>query len=516
MGAVLALLLALAPGPAAPREPDRPAFSRSRWIADLAARGVRFSGGVLPADRRTLAALLATVEKGAFPAPEAGAEARAPGKAAGANRAVRVSGDVLGVDAAEEAGAQAETQAEPFLAIDPEREARLLAGYQEGRFSDGGARALTYAVSEDGGRRWHEGLVAGLTPVTGGSYERASDPWVAFGPDGRAYYAALVFDQSTPRNGIVVSASADGGRTWGDPVTVHLGGNDFDDKEAMVVDTRDDSPFRGRVYVAWDSVSNSGQQTLRVASSDDGGLSFGPAVSILTAATAVGAIPLVGPGGVLHVIFLHFASSSGPIFAPTVAAVRSEDGGATWGPVVVVSESLAVGVPNLRTGALPAAAVDPATGQLAVVWQDARFGFVDQVLLSLSSDGGATWSEPRRVSEGPSDAPSFTPAVAYNGRGGLAVTYYTLRHDPARRFLVDEYAVVSRNRGGRFRRPVRLSQRSWDVRFAAIAGGFFLGDYQGLAAGRQVFHPFWIATFDRSRRDRAQRQPDAFTRLLQP
>jgi hypothetical protein len=370
VGGVLALfLLALAPGLAAPRDADAgpPAFSRSRWIAGLAARGVRFSSGVLPAGRRELAALLAAMEEEEEGVAGAPAEAGTPGKAAGANagganRTVRVSGDVLTADGS---ASEPETQAEPFLAIDPARETRLLAGYQEGRFSDGGARALTYAVSEDGGRRWREGLVAGLTTSTGGPYERASDPWVAFGPDGRAYFVGLAFDETTPRNGILLSASADGGRTWGDPATVHLGGNEFDDKEAVVVDTRDDSPFRGRVYVAWDSVDNLGLQTLRVAWSDDGGLTFGPSVAILTAPGAVGAIPMVGPGGVLHVVFLHTPPPQGGFIVSRIATVRSEDGGATWSPLVVVAESFAVGVPFLRTGGLPAAAVDPVSGQLA-------------------------------------------------------------------------------------------------------------------------------------------------------
>lgn len=511
-GAAAALLFTLAPGLAAPGDPDPPAFSRSRWIAELAARGVRFSGGVLPPGRGTVAELLAAI---AEETAEETAGAPPSAKAVGGNSLVRVSGDILAADGSD---GQPETQAEPSLAIDPGRETRLLAAYQEGRFTiSGGARTLTWAVSEDGGRRWREGFFAGLTIATGGSYQRASDPWVAFGPDGRAYIAGLGFDQTTPRNGVFLVASGDGGRTWSDPVTVHLGGDEFDDKEAVLVDTRDDSPFRGRVYVAWDSVTNAGQETLRVAWSDDGGLSFSPSVAILTAPAAFGAIPLVGPGGVLHVIFLHATAGQGGFIVSRVAEVRSQDGGATWSPLVVVEDSIAAGVRNLRTGeGLPAAAIDPATGRLAVVWEDVRFGTVDQIALSLSDDGGDTWSAARRVSDGPLDAPSFTPAVAFNGRGGLAVTYYTLRHDPARRFLVDEYAVISRDRGQRFARPVRVSQKSWDVRYAAISEGFFLGDYQGLAAGRTVFHPFWIATFERSRRERTVRQPDAFTRLLQP
>jgi hypothetical protein len=99
--------------------------------------------------------------------------------------------------------------------------------------------------------------------------------------------------------------------------------------------------------------------------------------------------------------------------------------------------------------------------------------------------------------------------------GGLVgVSYYTLRHDPDRRFLVDEYFTFSRNRGQKFVRGQRVSTASWDLRFAAFAGGFFLGDYQGLVAGKQFFYPLWIAAFSPSRIDAPALQPDAFLRPM--
>ncbi len=421
---------------------------------------------------------------------------------------VRVSFDVL---ASNGGPAQPETQAEPHLALNPERETHLLAGYQESRFSNGGARALGFAVSFDSGKTWQEGLVPRLTHATGGPFERASDPWVAFGPGGRAYYCSLLFNQSRPENGIYVSVSEDGGRTWGSPVAVHNAGLDFDDKQAMVVDTRTDSPFRGRVYVGWDTAQGNQRQLMRISYSADNGLSYRPPVTIHDQGANIGIIPMIGPGGVVHAIWTRFTRNVAELIAS-----RSTDGGDTWSEPVVIALLRTAGVADARTGGiLPTAAIDPKHGDLYVAWQDSRFSpGVDQIVLSRSADGGQTWSEPQRVSDGPLNAPNFTPALAVNPNGLVGVSYYSLRNDPERRFLVDEYFTFSRNRGQSFVRGQRVSAASWDLRFAAFAEGFFLGDYQGLVAGKKTFHPLWIATVAPSRIDAPALQPDAFTRPL--
>ncbi|HEV8630282.1 MAG TPA: hypothetical protein VGV61_08190 [Thermoanaerobaculia bacterium] len=239
--ALLCLVVPLAtPRPASTVAP--PPFSRARWI-EAHEKTSRFEGGALPWTSLP-------------PAAHRGPEALAASKRAGGSAANRrVSTDLLAPDGGV---AQPETQAEPFLAIDPENERRLLAGFQENRFADGGARALGYGLSTDGGRGWGNGLIPNLTLATGGPWERASDPWVAFGPGHRAYFVSLAFDESRPDNAVVVSASEDGGASWGDPVTVHRAPDtNFDDKEAIIVDNRADSPYRGRVYVTWDMAPTS-------------------------------------------------------------------------------------------------------------------------------------------------------------------------------------------------------------------------------------------------------------------
>ena len=191
-------------------------------------------------------------------------------------------------------GSQPETQAEAHAALDPALNSKkLVAGYQESRFENGGARGLGFAFSSNLGKSWSAGILPGLTVATGGPWSRASDPWVAFGPDGRAYYNSLAFHENQPENGIFVSASADGGRTWGAPVPVHIETVDFDDKNSMVVDTAAASPYRGRVHVFWDTVRNDGFAILRASFSADLGTSFSPPSEIARGGAHVGIVGAV-------------------------------------------------------------------------------------------------------------------------------------------------------------------------------------------------------------------------------
>src|SRR5947208_633116 len=343
---------------AAPR--SQTGFSRSRWLEEQMERGARTPDNLVPEDRWRLKAFLDQLARTKPPKP---------GIPAGV---VRVSQDVLAPDGG--SAAQPETETEPFLALDPENPKHLLAVYQEDRFEDGGCRDLISAVSFDGGATWQETLLPNLTEADGGPYERISDPWVALGSGGRAYFASIALDETSPRNGVYLSASDDGGLTWGDAVAVHTGdAQTFDDKEAVVVDTRDDSPYQGRVYVGWDSITASSQPQL-ITYSDDGGRSFHSPVALTNQGANLGIIPLVGPGGIVHAVWLNYSFSvEGTVFA-TLQASHSTDGGQTWSAPVIVSEVRALGVSGSRTAAgIPMAAIDGRTGTVYAVWQDVRF-----------------------------------------------------------------------------------------------------------------------------------------------
>ncbi|MGH3053994.1 MAG: sialidase family protein, partial [Gaiellaceae bacterium] len=326
-------------------------------------------------------------------------------------------------DTVQSSGAsQGRTQVEPHIAVDPNNPQIVVAVVQEGRFPDGGAVAVAYATSHDGGQTWVTNDLPLLTVATGGPFDRGTDPAVAFGPDGAVYAESLVF--GGPRSGIAVQRSDDGGLTFGPPVLAQddADASKFNDKDWIAVDTFALSPHSGRVYVAWDQSNNFGQPIL-LRFSDDRGQTWSPLV-IVSSATAggIGAIPLVQPNGALTVVYEDFTTGDDEV------AQTSHDGGVTFGPVVKINSFQGGSLPDIRSGGLPAAAVDAVTGALFAVWEDRRLrsdGLRD-IVISRSTDGGSSWSGLARTNP---DAPNsrldhFTPAVAALN-GNVHVTYRT-------------------------------------------------------------------------------------------
>jgi len=75
------------------------------------------------------------------------------------------------------------------------------------------------------------------------------------------------------------------------------------------------------------------------------------------------------------------------------------------------------------------------------------------------------------------------------------VTYYDLRNnDNNTPLLTDVWAVFCKPTAGiatNWGNEVRLTDESFDFLQAPNAGGFFLGDYEGLAAAGNDFLAFW-------------------------
>ena len=118
-------------------------------------------------------------------------------------------------------------------------------------------------------------------------------------------------------------------------------------------------------------------------------------------------------------------------------AVRSTDGGWSFGPAVTVTALRMSPVPGMRAPALPSAEVD-AAGRIWVAWQDCRFrpacgsGGPNDIVLATSADG-LTWSRVTRVPTWPrlDGLTHFVPGLAVDpsaqgSAGRLALAFYAL------------------------------------------------------------------------------------------
>jgi len=164
-------------------------------------------------------------------------------------------------------------EVEPSIDVNPTDSDNLIAVWQQDRWSDGGSRALFSAYSNDGGTTWSPVVLPGLTVCDGtGMFERASDPWVTFAPDGAAYAIGLPFDSDPAvfggNHAVTVNKSIDGGKSWSPPVKL-IAENDpdvFNDKESITAD----STSANRVYATWDRLENftaSAEQAAALAAS---------------------------------------------------------------------------------------------------------------------------------------------------------------------------------------------------------------------------------------------------------
>src|ERR671934_507742 len=426
------------------------------------------------------------------------------------------------------------SEVEPFVAVNPTNPSNIVGVFQQDRWSNGGAHGLVASTTHDGGSTWseswaHFSTCSGGTAANGGNYDRASDPWVTFAPNGDVYQISLSASADVTVSAVLVSKSVDGGDTWTEPTTLARNvsafgfGPGFNDKESITADPG----VASNVYAVWDRSRFPSDQAgvtaqMNAASirgdiiftrTTDGGQTWETARDILglnqnefTSGNQIAVLP----DGTLVDVFEDL-NGSGRQPSPNQfhqSIIRSTDKGVTWSKVIDISTDKSIAVRDPDTGAgiragagLPDIAVAP-NGTLYAVWSDGRFsGFAhDDVALSRSTDGGLTWSNPIKVNASPSGVAAFTPSVDVSSDGTVAVTYYDFRNNTPNTHTLptDAFAIFSHDGGQTFGGEVRLTKKSFDLDLAPVAGGKFLGDYVGLSHVGATFVPFYTQTVSSS------------------
>lgn len=447
----------------------------------------------------------------------------------------QIVGDTV-VSAGSQTGCGA-AQNETTIAVNPRNPMNLVAGTNDYRVfnsredrNDGSGWA--YATF-NGGRTWTDTQVPHLTFQTGATgllsdMDSAGDPALAFGRRNTVYYANLAFSRLNDGSAIVVSASHDGGRTWGEPSIVHSDGVDssgnpvatdiFNDKEWIGVDQQS-----GAIYVSWTEFGPSGSPIV-VSSSRDGGATWSAPVQVNPAFTpggitpySQGSIPQVDEDGRLFIAYEAAVCQSLACDQATdhdaIVVARSRDGGRTFANVEAaadfdfpfnedVGNSTLTGE-NFRINSFPQFAIDPEGGRMYVTWADDRNGQYDAAgnsvktngdVFVISSSDGRKWSDPQRFG---TSADEVFPAVAAND-GRVAVSFYTRAYDQNGIGL--DYAYLAGKPGHKNQvRRITTQTENPQVQFVtvgAVSGevlqGAFIGDYTAIAMGSDgVIHPCW-------------------------
>jgi hypothetical protein len=512
--------------------------------------------------------------------------------AQGAGPNVRVNQACQNVSDSALAG-RAQAQNETSIAQDPMNPSHLVAFYNNYQRGDGDCIG---AYSLDGGRTWTDSVLP--TSFTRGAafggtareyWQGHGDPSVAWDTRGNAYMACQVFNRgagvsSNPDESsaiYVYRSTHTNGASWnfpGRPVSEQalLTGSStalpLIDKPYMTVDANTSSPFRDRVYTTWTLFNADGSAYIWEANSADYGESFSAPVLVSSASalcpTTFGlptpqgncnanqfSQPFTGSDGALYVVYANYNNAlSGPLDNHNqIFLSKSIDGGATFAAPVKVADFFDLPdcatyqggadagracVPEkgtttnsiFRAANYPSGGIDPAvSGKVAITFGSyisatsnetngcvpngisTSFGTnlyngvktagacSNKILLSISSDGGATFtgttSDVRTLpavtsATGQATTDQFWQWAAFTQDGKLAVSYFD------RQYGTDETTGFS---------DVSLSGSSSLTHFGVVRvtsqslapptqfGGVFYGDYTGLSAVTDA-HPLWQDT----------------------
>lgn len=381
------------------------------------------------------------------------------------------------------------------------------------------------------------------------------DPTVVAGANGVFYYSSLAASQFGA-NGIMVAKSNPNlfdpnvscitsiqfltmNRCW--TTTLVFGNPDFsfsaEDKPVMVVD-RSNGPYSGSLYVGWTHFSFFGTSASYLArcspALDECTMLAGGNLPPISEADIFPdfTTPTVDANGNVHVAWCNYGTFG--TFGPITCRIRSSPpGGTSFGRITTILSFMGPGTmlsndtftqafatEQFRTASTPYLTVDSShqstSGNLYFTIQvctsgvynaiQSRFTALDNpgicglssIIFSRSTDGGATWSFPRTISQ---PAVNAQPTITVDPISGhLFVLYYTTQYDPFNH-RIDIAALKSTDGGSTFRQT-RLTSVSNEpdsdpnmfVYFSRFGGSWSIpqyGDYfQGVFIGGTLWTLF--------------------------
>jgi photosystem II stability/assembly factor-like uncharacterized protein len=367
-------------------------------------------------------------------------------------------------------------------------------------------------VSRDGGITWPRQLHMPGLPDT---ITRQSDPVVIARDDGRMYVACLGYE---PHKGLFLTWSDDDGETWVDAVRItderSPGGltDGIDDKEWVAVDNSPQSRSYHNMYTAYTPTIGN----IYFTRSTDEGKSWSTPVPLAKRQSYMAYVVVAADGDV----FVFYYEDYQPGEASPLVVRRSTDGGQTFGPPVSISPSIPQPTIPIRQEtredrwrffSVISAAADPMdANRLYIAWSDPSVLETEgmQVVISHSSDGGASWSLPERLSHDPTGVvrDHITPVIAVGPNGQVHAMWLDRRDDPENR-LFHAYYTSSTDGGETWEADRRVSTHPFDLNIGLPPiSRNAAGDYWGLAVAGDRVYAAWT--------DTRNRQQDIYTARL--
>jgi len=379
---------------------------------------------------------------------------------------------------------------------------------------DGG---LTWKNQQLPGSNWNR--LAGKTnePTTALSkHWCATDPVVAFGPHGEAYYAAMGYQcdpvsasptgaGTVPQGGLndwafncvqmYVLKSTDGGLTWPTVTALDPPGSfpaTFHDRPWLAVD-----PESGTVYIGWITALDENW----FYHSPDGITWTGPII-VSKQSTPAGDVPggggqgtMIAPGPDGMVVTTWNCGDNTQV-------VISHDHGQTWdlpisAPTKCNDKALYPGGrPRVPDAAFPAVDYSdgPYKGRIYIASRTDAFGHADIGFLR-SRDGGKTWDALQKLNDDTdAQAGQFFAAIGVNPNGVIDVVWYDQRNDPAHHSF-DLYYTYSLDGGDTWAPNSRVTEVMTAPEYSHHQNGMvFIGDYIDIDSSVDYAHPVWLDT----------------------
>ncbi|MBA3262504.1 MAG: exo-alpha-sialidase [Thermoleophilaceae bacterium] len=360
-----------------------------------------------------------------------------------------------------------------------------------------------------------------------------SDVWVDFDERGNAY--AMVLDSPPFPSGAGWGMSFHRwrtpsardlrrGRTWGDRIPINAYETQeeqeqfLDDKNTFAVNNAPGGGRTGIMVACWGQngpqLADRGPQQIVCERSTDGGRSWpdepvGVSPGEQRLVIGVHVVADTRDPNTFYAVWLEYLSGLlDGTGTNTYYLSKSTDGGQSWSEATPVQTIMPLPQifprQSFRNLSLPIMAVGP-NSELYLTYADYNpaprpgdeDGMQADVKLTVSYDGGTTWSGAEKVNRDRTNADQFQQYIRVTPSGQLNVSFFDRRldrPDPPNHpgnFFIDAWLARSADDGATWR-ETRVSHDSWDPSInPPISGsGQFIGDYQGLVADDCFAIPF--------------------------